>query len=227
MLVLFFYNIYIMIWSKEYINMYTSVKKKFHIKNIEIISKDKIKYISRSYDNELFEHYKKQLFFKWLFINSQNTISFFDKVRKIIKKLEIELNDYESEKLLGIIPREFTSNRKLKTLEVPYKSISSSSMFLQPYAYFFYKKVKVYQKSIFLFKKLFEGEIYMTSREIVFYDRKNNQIQKIIKTEPGGKKTDSIKRQRLTPNRQTEIETKTDSKRHRGIQKQKKDRGNT
>lgn len=109
----------------------------------------------------------------------ENKISFSRRVQRLIKKLNIELTDYELKNIEGIEPREFTERRAFKTIEVPYKG-NETAFLLQPNAYFFYKGMRTYKKRKLFFVKEFEGEIYITIREIVLYDRKNNEIQEIV-----------------------------------------------
>ncbi len=169
-----------MIYSREYINMYLSVKKTLHTKNVEKVSREQIKHMSKSYDEELFNHYKKIVFLRWATENSENKLSFAKRVQKLINKLDIELTSSESRVIEGIEAREFTERRAFKTIEVPYKDISEASLLLQPHAYFFYKGMRTYKKRKLFFEKKYDGEIYMTIREVVLYDRENNKIQEVF-----------------------------------------------
>lgn len=169
-----------MIYSKEYMNMYFSVKMSLHTKNVEKISVDQLEHIGKPYNKDLFSHYKKIVFLRWVSENTENKISFAKRVNKLLKKLDIELTDSESTLIEGIEPREFTERRAFKTIEVPYKDSNDTAMLLQPHAYFFYKGIRTYHKRKMFFKKLYQGEIYMTIKEVVLYDRKNDKIQHVI-----------------------------------------------
>ncbi len=170
-----------MIWKVNYINLYISARKNLNSENIEKIPESKINHIGKLYDKKYFDHYKKQVFLKWVFKNSKNSEQFLKRAKKLAKKLDIKLNDSEKEKLESIKPKEFTTRRALKTIEVPYRGLTDSTILLKPNSYFFYKGIRVYEKELTLLKQVFKGEIYMTSEELVFYERNNNKIYKIIK----------------------------------------------
>ncbi len=180
----FLYNLIEMIYSKEYLNLYLSVRNSLHIDNVEKITYDQLAHIGKNYDDELFTHYKKVVLLKWVYKNIENKISFYKRVKKLIKKLEVELTDAEMLEIESIEAREFTEQRAFKTIEVPYRNLTetteSDSILLLPHAYFFYKGLRTYRRRKLLFEKLFEGEIYITLREIVLYDRVENKIQLVI-----------------------------------------------
>lgn len=159
-------------------NMYLSVRNSLHVENVEKISLDQIKHIGLLYDEDLFEHYKKVVFMKWLYKNIENNISFHRRVKRLLKKLDIKLNDFENAEIDSIEPREFTERRALKTIEVPYKR--DVSILLQPHAYFFYKGIRAYKRRKILFEKIFQGEIYITLGEVVLYNRDKDEIEYII-----------------------------------------------
>ncbi len=168
-----------MIYSIDYMNMYLIVRNSLHMYNVEKISKDELNHISKSYKPELFDHYKKVIFWKWYYKNVENKTSFLNKAKKIVKKLDIELNDVELKEMHAIEAREFTELRAFKTIEVPYKNIENTILLL-PDAFFFYKGLRTYRRRKLLFEKIFEGEIYITKREVVLYDRLNHKIQLVI-----------------------------------------------
>ncbi len=168
-----------MIYSIDYFNMYLIVRNSLHINNVEKISKDELEHISRMYDPNLFEHYKKMTFLKWVYKNSENKSSFLRRAQKVLKKLDVELTDVEMKELSNIEPREFTELRAFKTIEVPYKDIEDTIL-LQKDAFFFYKGIKTFRRRKIFFEKVFEGEIYITKKEVVLYDRSNHKIQLVI-----------------------------------------------
>ncbi len=169
-----------MIYSKEYLNMYLSIRKSLHTKNVEKISNEQLIHIGSHYNEELYNHYKKVVFLRWASENMDNKISFAKRVEKLKNKLGVELSDSEMKKIEGIEAREFTEHRALKTIEVPYLNIDSSSILLRPDAFFFYKSVRTFKKRKLFFEKMFDGEIYMTTKEIVFYDREKHEIQMVL-----------------------------------------------
>lgn len=168
-----------MIYSKEYINMYLSIRHSLHIENVETLSVDQLNHIGKTYDYDLYKHYKKVVFLKWVYKNIENKISFYNRVKRLMNKLEIELSDSEMKEIESIEAREFTERRAFKTIEVPYKD-NDKALLLLPYAFFFYKGIRTFRRRKLLFEKMYEGEIYMTPHEIVLYDRINNDIQMII-----------------------------------------------
>lgn len=168
-----------MIYSIEYLNLYLSVRNSLHYKNIEKISVEQLNHLAKQYDEKLFTHYKKVTFMKWLYSNIENKISFHKRVLKLIKKLNIELTNYEKREIESLEAREFTERRAFKTIEVPYKDHNEALLIL-PDAYFFYRDIRTYTRRKILFEKKFMGEIYITLREVVLYDRENDDIQLII-----------------------------------------------
>ncbi|NQX83187.1 MAG: hypothetical protein HRS50_00530 [Mycoplasmataceae bacterium] len=169
-----------MIWKYNYINLYLSIRKTLNSKNVEKLSFDQIFHIGKMHKNDCFNHYKKQVFLKWFSENTENTIGFLKRVNKLLKKLELILSEKEKQKINNIEPREFTQRRSMKTVEVPYKRLDDTNS-LMSNAFFFYKGIRVYEKEIILFKMKYYGEIYITSKEIVIYDRKKDEIKQIIK----------------------------------------------
>lgn len=169
-----------MIWKSDYINLYLSIRKTLNSKNLEKISTSKIEHIEKMNNKYYFDHYKKQIFKKWFFENSENTMYFSKRAKKLINKLNINLSSRDMDKVNNIEPREFTQRRSMKTIEVPYYNLTEDKT-LNPNAYFFYKNVRTYKKNSPLFKVKFFGELYITSKEIVLYDREKNLIQQIIK----------------------------------------------
>lgn len=159
--------------------MYLSVRKSLHTGNVDKISAEQLKHIAKPYDEELFNYYKKQLFLRWISENTVNSIAFVKKSRKLAKTLNIVLTDIDQEMFDRIEAREFTERRALKTIEVPYKGLPNTTL-LRPDAFFFYKGIRTYKKRIMMFEKKYSGEIYMTKREVVLYDRKGNKVQLII-----------------------------------------------
>ncbi len=159
--------------------MYLSVRKSLHTKNVDKISADQLRHIEKPYDTELFTYYKKQLFLRWVSENTDNSITFVKRAKKLAKKLGVTLTDIELEMFERIEAREFTERRALKTIEVPYKGLPNTAI-LRPDAFFFYKGIRTYKKRIMMFEKVYHGEIYMTNKEIVLYDRENHEVQLII-----------------------------------------------
>ncbi len=169
-----------MIYSKEYLNMYLALRNTLHVNNVEKVSIEQLEHIGRVYDKDLYTHYKKVVLLKWVYKNIENRISFHNKVNKLIKKLNVELTGEEAKEINSIESREFTERRAMKTIEVPYKGLDDSSILLSDNAYFFYKGIRTYRRRKLLFEKMYEGEIYITFREIVLYDRIENEIQLVI-----------------------------------------------
>lgn len=168
-----------MIWNINYINLYLSARKNLNYQNIEKLSSDQIKHIGKMYSEEEFNHFKKKIFFRWFSENSKNELSFLKRTKKLIKKIDIILTDTEALKINSIESREFTLRRVLKTIEVPYKK-DSKSILLNSNAYFFYKDMRTCYKKLNFIDVKYYGEIYITSTELVLYNREENKIQKVI-----------------------------------------------
>ncbi len=169
-----------MIWKTDYINLFLAARKNLNYKNIEKLSLSQIEHIGKMYDQYYFSHYKKQVFFRWFEVYRENTLAFSKRVKKLIKKINIDLSEIEKFRVDSIESKEFTQYRALKTLEIPYK-FNSNALLLSPFAFFSYKNCRTYFKKIFLLEQLFIGEIFLTPKEIVFYNREKKQIQKVLK----------------------------------------------
>lgn len=169
-----------MIWNTNYINLYLSARRTLNSKNLEKTPLKQIKHLSRMYNDGHFQHYKRQVFLRWFSENTENTLQFIKRSEKLIKKLEIELSYSERMKIENIRPREFTFRRSLKTIEAPYKDLPGAAL-LKSNIVFFYKNIRTYQKGLNLYEKKYDGEIHMSTKEVVFYDREKNKIQKVIK----------------------------------------------
>ena len=168
-----------MILKLDYINMYLSTKDLLNIENIEKISYESIEHIGKMYREEYFSHFKKKIFLKWFSINLENTDKFLKRSNKLIKKLKIELSEYEKEIVSNIEPREFTLRRSKKTIEAPYSNLDDA-VSLEKNVIFLYRDLRVYMKNNFLFELFYKGGIYLSIKEVVLYDKKSNKIDSIV-----------------------------------------------
>lgn len=160
--------------------MYILAKKNLNAENIENLSIQEIEHIGKMYNNpEYFEYFKKKMFLRWFFLNSENTDIFIKRTKKLIKKLSIHLSEKEQMKIDNLEPREFTARRAKKTIEAPYIGLNGSET-LEKNIFFFYKDVRTYYRRKTLLELEHYGEIYLSSKEIVFYNRKENAIERVI-----------------------------------------------
>jgi|GEM_PF-2526949 len=162
--------------------MYISAKKNLNAENVETLSTKKIRHIGKMYKKEYYSHYKKKTFFSWFFDNLENTESFIRRVKKLLKKLEIDLTDKEQIEIEALEAREFTTRRAFKTIEAPYLN-NEKSVTLKNNIFFLHRDVRTYIKKKELLVKIYTGELLLTAKEIVFYDRDNDEIQKVINFE--------------------------------------------
>ncbi len=163
----------------NYVTLYLAARRSLNWENIEKLTAKQIDHIGKMYDPELFEHFKKSVFFRWFNENTTNTTSFIKRSRKLLKKLDLDLSQKDMERINNIEPREFTERRAMKTIEVPYKDLREANM-LDSDAFFFYKDVRLYRMNKTLYRQDHKGEIYITKNEMVFYDRDKNTINEVI-----------------------------------------------
>ncbi len=106
------YNIALapLVWAK-----YRSI---INVENIESLSSHKIKKIFKNEDEEAKEWYLHRIISQWFSVH-QETLSreTFDKLKKIIKKSKIILNELEKHEILKIEERIFSTERTLKILD--------------------------------------------------------------------------------------------------------------
>ena len=167
-----------MIFSLDYFNMYTSTKKMLNIENIESLSYANINLIGKTYKEKDFNHLKKKIFLSWFYNNSENTLSFSKRIKKLLKKLDIDLSEKEKEIIFNIEPREFTERRSMKTIEVPYShSLYMDNIRLEKNIFFFYSDLRLYVKNNILLELKHKSDIYFSSKEIVLYDKTKKEIK--------------------------------------------------
>ncbi len=161
--------------------MNMSTKKILNANNIEKLSIESINHIGSTYDQNNFSHLKKKIFFKWFSDNVESTEKFLKRTKKLLKKIEIELTEKEKEIINNIEPREFTLRRSMKTIEAPYINLSVSDNWkLEKNVYFFYSSLRTYEKRKILFNLKHTSNIYLSSKEIVLYEKDKKKIIDVI-----------------------------------------------
>lgn len=159
----------------SYLTVNTLASEYLNIDNLEEISKQEILKIAKLFEAEYFYFYKKKLFWKWDKKNFENTTNYYKRFFKIYKKLEIKFEDFEKNKLELYKAKYFTKIRNLKTLEAPYKDKNVKSI-----VYFNYKDVSLFLENGLLFNKVLTSDLGISHNEMVFYNRKNKEIELIF-----------------------------------------------
>ena len=168
-----------MIWKFDYLNLYLSLRNVLNAENVDSLSYSQIQHIGKMQNEQYFSHYKKKVFFQWFQENVENTLSFSKKANKLVKKLELQLNGVEEMQIKNIEPREFTIHRALKIIEVPYKDKLEAEN-LSANAYFVYRGIRTYKKIGNHFETKYFGELFMTNKELVLYNRVKDNIDQVI-----------------------------------------------
>lgn len=163
----------------KYIHSKNTMSKVINLDNFDSMSNKKIKTIESKFDPKHWKLYKMDLFKSWLKQNIEYTDTFVKKFIKIGEKLGLTRTNYYRTSLIDLEKREFTTRRAFKTIEVPY--INDLTEEMSKYALFAYKDVKVYNNEKWM-KLQFEGEMYITLSEIVFFHRPRNIIFEKIDT---------------------------------------------
>lgn len=171
-----------MIWNTDYINLYISLRRVLHTKNVEKLPYNKIEHLGKMHREDYFDHYLKSVFFRWMSENSKNTISFYKRANNLSKKLKLTLTHDEQQKIESVLPRELTTRRALKQMEAPYSNLDKA-ITLSTFAYFNYKQLRVYKREKFLLEKMFKSDVYMSPKELVFFDPVKEKIIKVVRHE--------------------------------------------
>ncbi|NOQ50396.1 MAG: hypothetical protein GQ557_01860 [Mycoplasmataceae bacterium] len=166
-------------FSFKYLNFYLSGFRKLNVENIEKLTKNEIITIGKLYNREDFLELKKSIFWKWHNENIEYTDSYIKKLIKLKNKLELEFDSNDNDYIKCLREKQFTKIRTLKTLEVPYET---NKFNIQPFAFFAYGNIRYYDlTSNEGLKLMFRSELFISANEIVFFDRENNKINKIVK----------------------------------------------
>ncbi|BDV02215.1 MAG: hypothetical protein HPAVJP_1040 [Candidatus Hepatoplasma vulgare] len=164
--------------NKKLISFFTAnilASEYLNIDNLEEISKEEILKIEKLFETKFFYIYKKKLFWKWDKKNFENTTEYYKKFFKIFRKLNIKFEDFEKNKLELYKAKYFTKVRNLKTMETPYKKEG-----VNPIIYFNYKDVSLFSQNGFLFDKVVTSNLGISYNEMVFYNKKNKEINLIF-----------------------------------------------
>ncbi len=98
-----------MVWSKY--------KDKFNLKNIETISKLKFKKIFKGESEEAKQWYIHKVMSKWIDAQGEYSRKTMDRLKKIIKKIDMDLNQLDKHDLVRMEERVFFTERTLKKLD--------------------------------------------------------------------------------------------------------------
>lgn len=157
----------------KYFNTKLSARHTINADNIEKLSKAHINNISKIYDKEIFDAYIRNVVAKWDKQNREYTKEYIKRFNNVIEKTEIKLDVFEKDYKNSLEPREFTSRRAMKTLEVPYEWKQNN---LDQFALWQYKNIRLYIEKDSYLSKIYKSQMYISKNEIVFFDEKEQQI---------------------------------------------------
>lgn len=172
-------------------NQYShELNKVLNIDNLEDIKKKELKHIEKVFTSKNLDRYKKELIFKWDKVNREMSLAYSIKLKRLIKKLNVNLFDYEKQQLADLDAKIFTSIRAFKSLELPF---AKTFKIKDEFALFVYKKVRLYLVVRGAVKFIKETDMYVLKNKIYFYDPLDKKIFKII-TVPQINKVIKLKR---------------------------------
>ncbi len=164
------------ILSFRYIYEKNIMKQHINSDNVDFLSNKKIESLSRRFKLEYWSIYKKQILRDWYKKNMTYNPTFSKKYKRIANKLQIKITDNSSIDYFDIERKIFAKSRQYKTIEVPYSFKNQKE---EP-AVFVFKNIKLYNSGLWL-KQIFEGELYITRSEMVFYDSRTKTVYRRFK----------------------------------------------
>ncbi len=168
--------------SFGYVSSFINIHKYLNINNVEKLNKKQIDHIGKFCDAKFYQEYKTGLFWKWHQKTSNYTESYIRKFMRLKEKLGVEFDVTDYDFLNELWQKQFTSFRSFKTIEIPFET---KELGLRPFAYFDYKNVRVYEmddKDMWL-KKQYQGELFISAKHLIFYNREEQKLIQIVKLE--------------------------------------------
>lgn len=144
----------------KYMNQTYESQINYH--NINKLSKSVIKNIFKDEDKELVEIYLHILVDKWFQNNYENTQSFLNIFKRLIRKTGIHLNEEEKHDLIILDERAFSIDRHIKVLEVDFKLLKHEKAGAK------FTKAKIFQQISKHLKQLDEGDLILTNKRVLF-----------------------------------------------------------
>lgn len=147
-------------------------------KNIENLSKTKIRNIGKHYDKDEWYDFKKSVFISWM--KKRTNFDGKDKIlsKRILRKLELN-KDHSIELLLfSLERREFTKRRSFKEIEPPFSYLDDYS---NKSAVFVYKNTRLFDDNKSWSKLICDSDLYVFIDEILWWNDKNKEFDFKIK----------------------------------------------
>ncbi len=165
--------------SLGYVSSFINAHKFLNINNVEKLNKKQIDHIGKLYNAKFYKEYKLSIFWKWHQKNSNYTESYIRRFNHLRDKLGITFDVTDYDYLNELWQKQFTSFRSFKTIEVPFETKNTG---LKSSAYFDYKNVRVYimDDNDMWLKKQYQGELFISSKQLIFYNREEKKIIQII-----------------------------------------------
>lgn len=130
------------------------------VNNIEDISRFNIWLIFRKENKEEKELYLKNTLSKWIDNFEGSDEALFSKVRKIIRKTKITLNDIERDSLFVLEERAFSEIRQIKAIDVNNQLYKGESVGVK------FRNAKLYESNSLKLK--YEGDLLISNKRIIF-----------------------------------------------------------
>lgn len=130
-------------------------------KNIVHVSRFKLWTIFKKETKNIKEVYLRNTLAEWIDNFEGSDDNLFSKLKKILRKTKIKLNDIERDRLLVLEERAFSEIRQIKTIEVDYRLSKGEFVGVK------YINSHLYEKNKKI-KKLFEGDLLISNQRIIF-----------------------------------------------------------
>ncbi len=177
------YNIALapLVWAK-----YRSI---INVDNLEALTSRKINKIFKEEDNEAKEWYIHRIVSQWFKTQEQNlSRETMDKLKKIIKKTKMELNELEKHEIIKIEERIFSTERTLKILDTYHELMPNEvvvARFNMAYLYVIEKEeitLKLTKKKQFwteedILKERYKGSLLISNKRFII--ELNKKIKEI------------------------------------------------
>lgn len=144
------------------------------ISNLPELKKSEIRHRGKNVQNEVWYEHKKKTLISWINSKDEFEHKHQNKVKKYIKKLELQIDDELEKLLLSLERREFTTRRAFKIIEIPFEN---EDVFRGKKALLVYKNTKLYDNNSAFMKLIIHADLYMFEDKIVWFNPETKKVE--------------------------------------------------
>lgn len=138
--------------------------------NIETISRFKVWRIFKHEDRKIKQIYLHNIIDRWTKNQVQLSVKFLSRLKKMIHKFKLQLNDLEVHNLNLVEERIFSTIRHIKVLNVNFKLHDKELTYVK------FLNGEVYVLKNQHLKLALQGDLFMTNKRFIIYNHQKNQI---------------------------------------------------